>query len=146
MMLNLRSSYFAIASPVQCLDRLLNPSHFSETIRFRDRHLIVEWTQRAQRALTRREHPLLVEMQLYFSCVVKKRVLFHDAAGTNSVTVNDKLSVSFQPVESQSCDPEEFAKNFPVKRQFDTAAAANMGPKKLLLDYKRGRWIGEYRI
>jgi len=142
----MRASYFAIASPIQYLDRLFNPSHFSETIRFRDHDLIVEWTQRAQRALARRKQPLLVEMQLYFSCVIKKRVLFHDTAGTDSVAVNDRLSVAFHPVESQSCDPEEFARNFPVKRQFDTTAAANMRPKKLLVDFKHGNWTGEYRI
>jgi len=145
-MINIHASYFSIANPLQILDRWMHPPRLRKTVTVRQHPLEVEWTQRAQRALDQRDTPLLVEMQLYFSCVVKKRVLFHDSAGSEAIPVNDKMTILFHPVESESCDPVEFAQSFPVKQQFGSAGAMKMRPKHLRVDFRGGKWIGEFGI
>ena len=42
--------------------------------------LLVEWTRAADRELANRDRPLVIELELYFSCLVKKFVHFHDDA------------------------------------------------------------------
>lgn len=145
-MINIHASYFSIGNPLQYLDRWFNPPRHTKTVTLRDKPLDVEWTKRAQRALGQRDKPLVIEMQLYFSCVVKKRVLFHDSYDLDAVAVNDEITVAFRPVESTSCDPVEFAKNYPVKQEFESTAALKMRPKHLLVDYVHGKWVGEYTI
>lgn len=50
----------------------------SNTIEINGRSVSVEWTKAAARELTRRTQPLVVELELYFSCLVKKFVHFHE--------------------------------------------------------------------
>lgn len=144
--MNLRDSYFAIPNPMILLDRWLNPRKRSSTIMLRDFALNVSWTSRAEKALRSRDKPLVAEMQLYFSCMVKKRVLFHDESEFETATVNDKLKILFRPVQSQKCSPEEFAQNHPVKQEFKTSSAIKMKPKSLEIDFKDDHWIGSYNI
>lgn len=145
-MINIHNSYFSVGNPLQILDKWFNPPRHSKTVTLRDKPVEVEWTRRAQRALESRDNPLIVEMQLYFSCVVKKRVLFHDSYDLETVTVNNDITVAFRTVESTSCDPIEFAENFPIKQEFESKAASKMRPKHLLVDYVDDNWVGEYRI
>ncbi len=113
---------------------------------YKGSELNVSYTGRADRVLKSRSNPLYVEMQLYFSCVVLKRVLFHDNLDLETVPVNDRLSVIFSTVESDSCDPVEFAENHPAKRVLDSEQALKMRPRRLKIDYMSNRWIGEFTV
>jgi len=147
--MSMKNSYFELPSPLLILERWLNPLVHTTTMTMRGEPLTVSWTQRAARQLARRDHPLLVEMQLYFSCVVKKRVLFHQAPPIDALewhAVNEQLQLAFRPVESNSCDPREFAANFPVRCEFDSAGAVRMRPSRLELDYRGGAWNGEFTV
>lgn len=145
-MINIHSSYFSVGNPLQILDRWFNPPRHIKTVMLRDKPLEVEWTKRAQLALSRRDKPLVIEMQLLFSCVVKKRVIFHDSYDLDTVSVNDEITIAFRAVESTSCDPIEFANNYPVKQELESTAALKMRPKHLLVDCVRSKWVGEYKI
>ena len=144
--MNLQDSYFRIGNPLSMLDRLLHPFVFKRSVDLMKKPLSVRWTRRAERKMQQRNVPLFVEMQLYFSCVVKKRVLFHELLDQETASVNKLLNVCFHAVQSTSCDPEEFAKNFPVKRQFQSAAASRMCASRLSIDYRDGQWCGEFEI
>ncbi|KPK12062.1 MAG: hypothetical protein AMJ68_03660 [Acidithiobacillales bacterium SG8_45] len=144
--MNIHGSYFSISNPLQMLDRWLHPVRHTKRVSLRDREMEVEWTSRAQHELEKRDTPLVVEMQLMFSCVVKKRTIFHDSCDLDTVAVSDKLKVAFRPVEPTSCDPVEFATKYPVKREFDSAASLKIRPKHLLVDYVNGEWAGEFGI
>lgn len=154
MGLKLHASYFAIGDtfkPWVWLDGWLNPYSCSTSIELRKQKLDVIWTRRAEQALQTRSSPLFVEMQLYFSCVVKKRVLFHDAPIADAdpadiVKINERIQIFFRAVEASSCDPDEFARNYPVQQEFKTLPALKMHPSKLKLDFKGGRWIGEFSV
>lgn len=143
---DLRRSYFAITNPLERLDRWLNPPYLGKTVSINGFPLDIQWTRRADIALQKRDSILVVEMQLYFSCVAKKRVLFDAGEGQEAVTVTDQLAVRFRTVQSADCDPVEFARHFPVEQEFDSAGARSMHPKRLLIDFRKDCWIGEYWI
>jgi hypothetical protein len=142
-----RQSYFALGEwhPRRLLQRLLNPYRPLATASLHGHPLTILATGRAARALGRQPSPLTVEMQLYFSCVVKKRVLFHQGEYP-AEPVTEQLRVRFRTVEALSCDPLEFAANYPEGREFDSPATAKMHPSRLYLDRHRGQWQGSFDI
>ncbi len=150
--MNLHNSYFALPDAFAGITRWLHPYACSKSILYDkdERALQIRWTTRADKQLRMRNAPLIVEMQLYFSCVVKKRVLFHDNFHDNPELpmhkVNDMLKIAFRAVQSNSCDPHEFAASFPVKHTFSTPAALNMRPKLLELDFLHEQWQGEFFV
>jgi len=142
-------SYFSFGpgiNPLYFIDKWLNPYSHKKVVTFKNHPLTIEWTKRADKALSQTTKKLIVEMQLYFSCVVKKRVLFTEQADFQTIMINDNLSVAFHPVEAASCDPIEFARNFPARREFDSVSAKKMRPQELQLDYKNNTWQGQFYI
>lgn len=147
--MSLKSSYFALPNLFARLEQWLNPATHHTEVSLRDKPLTVRWTRRAEQQLAHRDRPLLAEMQLYFSCVVKKRVVFHEQHPDDvleSVSVSPQLQVAFRPVEANSCDPREFAASFPVRRELDSRAAGQMRPAQLHLDFREGQWCGEFSV
>jgi hypothetical protein len=143
-MLSLRASYFAIENPWRLLDRWINPCRYRQTVQINQRRVDVAWTARAERALRASTQPLVVEMQLYFSCVVKKRVLFHRHTDFATVRVDDRLEIAFRPVAAAACDPYEFALHYPAARDLSAGPAARMVPRQVEIDFRAGRWQGRF--
>jgi hypothetical protein len=82
-------------------------SEFNNTVEINGRPVSVEWSKAAARELAQRTQPLVVELELYFSCLVKKFVHFHEAAPQrNIIAVSDKLAIFFRPVTSTACSFE----------------------------------------
>ena len=143
-LLNLQSSFFAIEPPWRLLDRLINPCRYRQEVQIDQRRIELRWTRRAERLLRSSSKPLIVELQLYFSCVVKKRVLFHHSADFATTRVNDRLQIAFRPIASAICDPREFALQFPAGRDLSTGPAARMIPRSVEIDFRSGRWEGSF--
>ena len=143
--LNLQGSYFAIDNPLRVLDRWLNRYRYRQTVQINRRSLEIRWTERAERELDMREQALIVELQLYFSCVVKKRVLFHQPVDFATTPVDERLEIAFHAVASAVCDPNEFALNHPAGRDLSPGPAARMVPKVVEIDYRAGHWEGQFR-
>lgn len=143
-----QASYFSVAhlNPLTHLESWLHPFAERSEVNLRGRSMQVLWTRRADRELSRRQGPLYVEMQLYYTCVVKKRVVFHDRCDLPVEQVDPRLSVSFRMVQSTRCDPREFAEHFPVQRELAPERAKGVGAKRLLLDFRRGGWEGEFEV
>lgn len=142
--LNLQASFFAIENPLRTLDRWLHGYRYRRSVQI-DRHpLELRWSARAERELKRCRQPLIVELQLYFSCVVKKRVLFHQQVNFATVRVDDRLQIAFRPIASAVCDPREFAANHPVGRDLSPGPAARMLPAFAEIDFRGGRWQGQF--
>lgn len=146
--MNLQGTYFSLGglNPLSALDRLTNPYRYSCTVPLRGGELTVRWTRRAERSLRRRPGPLPVQMQLYFACVLMKRVLFPEQRSEDAVEVNGRFMVSLSTVESDRCDPVTFAAHHPARRTLKSAGADRMRAKVLLLDYRKGRWEGEFSV
>ena len=143
--LDLKTGYFSIENPFRILDRWRNGYCYRKIVEINRRQMEMRWSRRAQHELLRRQHPLIVELQLYFSCVVKKRVLFHEHTEFNSVRVNDRLAVAFRPIASAVCDPVAFASSYPAGEDLSPGPAAQMVPAVAAIDFRAGRWQGCFR-
>lgn len=103
-------------------------------------------SDRARDRLEREPGPLDIEMELYFSCLLRKRVHFLTAPHANvaaRVSLNDNVSVSFRPVMTRACSISEVIGEPEVETATLVRAAA-FTPKWLALDYAQGRWAGEF--
>lgn len=129
------------------LHRLLHPYKRTISCILNQNKINILLTKRANQALSRRVSVMTIEMQLYFSCMVKKRVLFH----TGSVSfpfeqIIPGLNIAFRSVQSDNCDPEEFAAHFPQKKSLNNSAINNMTPRVLCIDYIDDSWVGDFTI
>lgn len=113
-------------------------------IKIENKPLQVRLSQSAEKALQKRSLTLFVEMELYFSCLIRKQVLFHDVQRqANSVAADEKLSVSFHPVVTSSCLVSE-ADAEPTKSDFEMQRRECFIPKWLSIEFKKGNWLGEF--
>jgi hypothetical protein len=143
-MLNLQVGYFSVESPWRLLDRWLNRYRYRQTALLDGREIEVRWTRRAEHALRVSPQSLIVELQLYFSCVVKKRVVFHQHADFVTTRVDDRLEIAFRPIASRACDPREFALHYPAGKDLSAGPARRMIPRIVEIDFRRGRWDGQF--
>ena len=144
-----KKTYFSLSdnlNPLVVVDKWLNPGQDNGSVLVHGYPLTVTMTSRAKRALNKRAAHLIVEMQLYFSCVVKKRVIFHDEYDGEKVKVNEKLYVAFRAVEPTSCDPLEFAQSYPEKSELRSEGARRMHATRLDIDYRRSQWLGTFSV
>ena len=128
------------------LATVINGESLSKIILINDKPLIVEWTPRAQHELDRRTRPLYVEMELYFSCMVKKYIHFLDQPrNAASVQINEKFAVYFRPVTSTECSMDLAAElGRQPEIELHNEVVSRMVPKRILVDFKNSRWVGEY--
>jgi hypothetical protein len=144
MNLQLQAGYFSIKSPLQVFDRWLNPYHHKDNINIRGKNMAILYSKRAEKALQKRDTPLIAELQLYFTCVVQKRVVFHDKTELETIKTNDNLEISYHTVQSNACDPVEFAEKHPVKKELNSKGAQSMRPSTFKVDFKNDQWIGDF--
>lgn len=106
----------------------------------------VEWTARAEDALRARKRPLIVELELYFSCLVKKFVHVRETAGGHALAwVDERLALYFRPVTSTTCTPQTAQRlGRQPELEIDTPATRRMAPKRVLLDFSDGAWNGTF--
>ena len=115
------------------------------------RTVAIELSKAASKALGQRSAPLLVEMELYFSCLIRKQVRFRDAAAVsgdnenanNTVTLNDQLQVSFRPVMTRVCG-KDYEGDEPPLTDFPIAKTRPYVPRWLHIDYRKNQWQGEF--
>lgn len=103
-------------------------------------------TPAARAAQAQLDAPLYVELELYFSCLVKKFVHFRaDSRGKPCVPVGDKLFIYFRPVTSTACtwDVAERLGRQP-EMDIDSEALHHVAPKRVLIDHVKGEWRGSY--
>jgi hypothetical protein len=119
--------------------------HSLHAIRLLNRDLEVRLSTAAGTALAARSAPLIVEMELYFSCLIRKRVRFLSAThpGAFCAPLDDRLTVCFRPVMTRHCalsavEGQPELETFPIQRP------EAFLPKWLALDFRRGTWSGEY--
>ena len=100
----------------------------------------VSLTASAERALAARRTQLVVEMELYFSCLIRKRVHFRDGASPNA---DNRLVLNFSPVVARRCqiDGDGAAQDLVP---LESARRAAFVPAWLRLDYAGGQWRGEF--
>lgn len=124
----------------------LFPADNSATATLHDRPVEVVWTRSAARQLAGRPRPLVLELELYFSCLVKKFVHFHDEApGRETARVTDKIHLFFRAVTSTACAPDVAERlGRQPETELQTRTVRALAPRRVRLDYARGAWKAEF--
>ena len=110
------------------------------------RRIAVRLSAAAETELARRHHPLCVEMELYFSCLIRKQVRFHDGEigdDAFSARVADALGIRFRPVMTRACG-RDYEGDEPPLTDFPIANPGSFVPHWLRIDFRGGEWLGEF--
>lgn len=110
--------------------------------------ILIEWSESADKAMHLLSSPLIVEMELYFSCLIRKTVRFGKSASTTmrySTSVTPNLTLSFRPVMTRVCKVSEVEGEPPLD-DFNITKPEAFVPKKLFIDFKRGQWKGTFQM
>lgn len=114
------------------------------TVEILNKPVQVEWSKAAEKALSVLSKPLSVEMELYFSCLIRKKVRFGDKAHSREfVPVNERLGVAFRPVMTKACKIDRENQEAPLS-DFPIKNPAAFVPHWLKIDYRHGAWEGEF--
>ena len=115
------------------------------TVELLGKSVEIELTESAARHLDRREHHLCLEMELYFSCMIRKQVNVRAAIDNGmSVFVNDKLEVGFRPVVTRGCSVSACNGESPPVSDFPIVKPECYVPNWLKVDFRKGKWSGEF--
>lgn len=100
-------------------------------------------SRRAEQALAQRESPLRLELELFFSCLIRKQVRpvdTHHADARPLACADPRLELRFRPVMTRVCgfDEQHAVEAFPIARP------AAFSPRWLELDYKDRQWQGQF--
>jgi len=99
----------------------------------------------AEKQLRQRSEPLLLEMELYFSCLVRKRVHIKESAENfEAVSLGDKLKVWFRPVVTQTCAMRDVERDNPPVKDMPIVEPERYFPHWLTLDFRHGKWLAEF--
>jgi hypothetical protein len=114
------------------------------TVEILGKEVQVEWSAAADHAMAMLTSPLLVEMELYFSCLIRKMVRFNRNQSLRyAVSVTPFLKIGFRPVMTKICSVSA-VENEPPLEDFLITKPEAFVPKKLHIDFKRGQWVGEF--
>ncbi len=107
----------------------------------------IKLTPAARAKLDTLEHSLNVELELYFSCLIRLRVLFPDVPDSDLIAVNanhDKLNLFFHPVMTKHCLVDDIRGKDPDTETFPIKKPEKFIPRWLKLDFKNNTWRGEF--
>jgi hypothetical protein len=111
-------------------------------ITLHEKSLEVRLTAAAQKALARRATPLVAEMELLFSCLLRKRVHFGDST-EHTTPVNERLAVRFKPIMTRRCSVAEGGAT-PPSEGFPLENPRPYVPNWLAIDFRKGEWVGNF--
>lgn len=105
--------------------------------------VLVHVSEEALKRLKDTATPLLIEVELYFSCLIKKVCYFRETEDVeNHARVMDGLFIHFRATMTRKCSIEEFDKDwvldFPIVNQEPYI------PKWVNIDYTGNEWAGEF--
>ena len=116
----------------------------NKTITMLGKTIDVRLTKRAVKHLEKRTKILCLEMELYFSCMIRKQVRVLDSMNTKLVApIGNNLVVGFRPVMTKVCSVAETEckpplTDFPIKKP------ENYIPSWLKVDFRKGKWVGDF--
>lgn len=114
-----------------------------KSIEIQGKEVTVSLTPAAEKELLRRDKILIAEMELYFSCLIRKKVRFKEDSDTGSVNVTDQFAVRFRPVMTKTCGID-YEGDEPPLEDFPIEKPEAFVPHWLKIDFKKGKWIGEF--
>jgi len=99
------------------------------------RELDLRLTRAARKALAQVSKPLTIELELYFSCLIRKRVRFLDAPHEDSVAcaaLGPQVQMCFRPVMTRACHRAQSHRAHPEVARARLAGRSLVGRIRLL--------------
>jgi len=129
-------------------DNRLASQSYSGQVAIQDKAVNIYITRHAVQTISAHRYPILVELELYFSCLVRKQVRFRelrqaDQISTDHARVMPGLFASFRAVCTQECKVADVADKPPI----ETMPVKKPGlfvPDWIKIDFRAGQWLGEY--
>ena len=112
-------------------------------IEMQGKTVAVSLTQSAEKALALRDKALVAEMELYFSCLIRKQVRFRENLEDDAINVTGQLAVRFRPVMTKVCGID-YEGNEPPLTDFPIEKPGSFIPHWLKIDFKKEEWVGEF--
>ncbi len=112
-------------------------------ITIQGKNVVITLSKSAEKALASREKILVAEMELYFSCLIRKQVRFKENLEGDLVSVTDQLAVRFRPVMTKSCGID-YEGDEPPLEDFPIKNPQSFVPHWLKVDFRKNEWIGEF--
>lgn len=115
-------------------------------ILFGSKMLNLSLSARAMQALNAEHQPAHIELELYFSCLIRKRVNIREQPQADALlntAVSKNLSISFRPVMTKVCRVSDVVGEPDIER-LPIIDPVRFTPNWLSLDYKNKQWIGEF--
>ena len=108
------------------------------------KRLRVDIDSAAIKALEREEGPLYVELELYFSCLIRKRVLISRQVNKEKdyLRLSDRLYVAFSPVMTKACVIDDTLS--PELVEFPIQKRDAFLPKWVKVRFKKSEFEGEF--
>lgn len=118
------------------------------TVHLCGRPIAVTLSPRARKIADAQPAPLIVEMELFFSCLLRKRVLFHSPGSApesimERIALHPSLTLQFRPIVSEVCRIDELDGAPPVMTM-PAKRGESFIPRWLMLDHRGGEWVGEF--
>lgn len=132
----------------QVPDRRLTASAHTDTIDLKGKKVRIGISADAVRAAADSPLPLVAELELYFSCLVRKQLRFRriddTEVGSNEFTrVVPGLYTTFRAVTTAHCSIAEAGDKPPVV-SMPVRKPERFVPDWIRIDYRAGQWLGEY--
>jgi len=112
-------------------------------IKIQGKTVAVSLTQSAEKALASRDKTLVAEMELYFSCLIRKQVRFRENLEDDAINVTEQLAVRFRPVMTKVCSID-YEGDEPPLTDFPIKKPRSFIPHWLKIDFKNNEWTGEF--
>lgn len=118
------------------------------TVHLCGKPIAVTLSPRARKIAAALHAPLIVEMELFFSCLLRKRVLFHATGKApesilERIALHPSLILQFRPIVSEICRIDELEGAPPVMTMPAKRGEAFI-PRWLKIDHRGGEWFGEF--
>lgn len=113
-------------------------------VNYQGKNIQVTISKSAIKQLAKQEAPVLLEMELYFSCLIRKQLRFKEAVtDPESIDVVDNMKLVFRPVMTGKCsvhtDHDDIPLDaFPIKNKLPYV------PHWVDVDFRYGKWGGEF--
>jgi len=129
-------------------DRRLSTHAWSGVVNLQGKSLPVEISAAAIQAVADSRLPVVAELELYFSCLVRKQLRFREingvpADGDDYVRIIPGFYTTFRAVTTKHCSVAETEGKPPVETM-PIQHAERFVPDWLKIDFRAGQWRGEY--
>ncbi|VAW60892.1 hypothetical protein MNBD_GAMMA11-2802 [hydrothermal vent metagenome] len=130
-----------------------------QTLNFHEKDMLISLSDQAEAAAAKLATPLIIEIQIYFSCLLGKRLAFYSDQPvegvqqvketlfsellTSAKQLTGNIHIRFNTVMTKTCSVSDYSGPPPVS-DFKITHQKPYVPNWLSIDFKNSLWMGEY--